>query len=175
MHPIEKLPPKPPVQFTAERKERFLELMRHDPDLGGRVTLCAEAVGISVRTVYDHTARDPVFADRFDEARNGFIEQYAMAALLRRGIQGVDKPIIGGKFRDEVVAHERVYSDSLLLAYLRAYKTEFRDRGDSAGAISTSGSAGVLIVPTAPLNVEEWQAAFGDLAKGDTGRPGGEA
>lgn len=169
MHPIEKLPPKPMVSFTAERKLKFLELLRHDPDVGGRVTLCAEAVGISVRTVYDHTKRDPEFAERFDEARNGFIEQYAMAALLKRGIEGVDRPLIGGKFKDEIVAHERVYSDSLLLAYLRAYKTEFKERADTT-ALVAGGAAGVMIVPAAPNNIDHWQTSFGDLAKGTEGR-----
>jgi len=169
MHPIEKLPPKPMVPFTAERKERYLDLLRNDPRIGGRVYLCAEAVGVSTSTVYDHCRRDPEFKERFEEARQAWIEEYAMAALLKRGIEGVDRPLIGGKFKDEIVAYERVYSDSLLLAYMRAYKPEFKEKADTT-ALITGGAAGVMIVPAAPQNMEHWQVSFGDLAKGTEGR-----
>lgn len=164
MHPIEKLPPKPYVPFTAARKEKYLELLRHDPRIGGRVFLCAEAVGVSTNTIYDHCKRDPEFKARFEEARNGWIEEYAMTALLKRGIEGVERPIVGGRNKDEIVAFEKVFSDSLLLAYMRAYKPEFREKPDPTTLI-TGGTAGVMILPAPPQNIEHWQQAFGELAQ----------
>ena len=56
------------VPFTSDRKQQFLDLFRSHPDLKGCRGLCAEAVGVSITTVYDHLKRDPEFAEAFEDA-----------------------------------------------------------------------------------------------------------
>lgn len=175
MHPIEKYKrPKPMVTFTPERKQQYLELLRSHPDLKGCRALCAEAVGISMHTVYDHMKRDPEFAQAFEDAIQAFIDENLFAAALKRARDGVERPIIGGKFKDEIVAHERVYSDSIMLAMLRAHRPEFKDKAD-AGAAPGGNSGGVMIIPSAPSSLTDWQSQYGELAKGTHGRPGGSS
>lgn len=172
MHPIEKLKPKPMVPFTADRKQQYLDLFRSHERFGGRKYLCGEAVGVSASTVDYHIKNDPEFAQAFEDARQCWIDEHLVTALLQRAVTGVEKPLLGGRFKDEVVAYERVYSDSLLALELRARRPEYRDAKEAA--MAASGTGGVLIVPGAPETVSDWQNAFGDLARGTVGRPTGE-
>ena len=173
MHPIEKLKPKPMVPFTSDRKQQFLDLFRSHPELKGCRALCAEAVGVSITTLYDHLKRDPEFAEAFEDALQAFIDENMFAPALKRARDGVERPIIGGKFKDEIVTYERVYSDSLMAMMLRAHRAEFKDGKDAAN-MTASGTGGVLIVPGAPATINDWQNQFGDLARGTVGRPTGE-
>lgn len=173
MHPIEKLKPKPMVPFTADRKEQYLELFRSHPDLGGRKYLCAEAVGVSSSTIDYHVKHDPEFAQALEDARQAWIDENIITAALKRARDGVERPIVGGKYKDEIITYERVYSDALMAMMLRAHRQEFKDGKDNAG-LNTSGTGGVLIVPGAPATVNDWANQFGDLARGTTGRPTGE-
>ena len=173
MHPIEKLKPKPMVPFTSDRKEQYLELFRTHPDLGGRKYLCAEAVGVSGSTIDYHVKNDPEFAQALEDARQAWIDEHLFSAALKRARDGVERPIIGGKFKDEIIAYEKVYSDSMMLAMLRAHKPEFKDK-DGSGMSQSGSGGGVLIVPGAPATITDWQNQFGDLARGTVGRPTGE-
>ena len=173
MRPIEKLQRKPMVPFTSDRKQQFLDLFRSHPDLKGCRGLCAEAVGVSITTVYDHLKRDPEFAEAFEDALQAFIDENMFAPALKRARDGVERPIIGGKFKDEIVTYERVYSDSLMAMMLRAHRAEFKD-GKDAASMTAAGTGGVLIVPGAPATINDWQNQFGDLARGTVGRPTGE-
>lgn len=173
MRPIEKLQRKPMVPFTSDRKQQFLDLFRSHPDLKGCRALCAEAVGVSITTLYDHLRRDPEFAEAFEDALQAFIDENMFAPALKRARDGVERPIIGGKFKDEIITYEKVYSDSMMLAMLRAHKPEFKDK-DGSGMSQSGSGGGVLIVPVAPATINEWQNQFGDLARGTVGRPTGE-
>lgn len=177
MLPIEKMPRKPQVPFTPERKQHYLELLqgRIRPELGGCRALCAEAVGVSMSTVNDHLKRDPNFAEAYEDALQAFIDENMFAKALERARDGVERPIIGGKDRDQVVATERVYSDSLMLAMLRAHRPEFKDKGDGpggGGSFGTPGGGGVMVITSAPATVGDWQQQFGELAAGTHGKPG---
>lgn len=174
MLPIEKYKrPKPMVSFTAERKQRYLELLRSHPDLKGCRALCAEAVGISYGTLYEHIKKDPEFAQGFEDAIQSFIDENLYFPALKRARDGVERPIIGGKFKDEVVAHERVYSDSLMLAMLKSTRPEFKDKSDAGPTGIPAGSGGVMVIPSAPSSMSDWQMQYGELAKGTQGRPPG--
>ena len=173
MRPIEKLQRKPMVPFTSDRKQQFLDLFRSHPELKGCRALCAEAVGVSITTLYDHLKRDPEFAEAFEDALQAFIDENMFAPALKRARDGVERPIVGGKFKDEIITYERVYSDSLMAMMLRAHRAEFKD-GKDAASMTASGTGGVLIVPGAPATINDWQNQFGDLARGTVGRPTGE-
>ena len=171
---IQKLQRKPQVPFTAERKQAYLEMFRYDPDLGGRKFLCAEAIGVSASTLDYHCKYDPEFAEMLEEARQAWIDENLYVPALRRARDGVTKPIIGGKFKDEVVTTVQEYSDSLMLAMLRAHKPEFKEKDPTAGGgLGSTGSGGVMVVPMAPGNVAEWEDLFGKKAQGKTGAPEG--
>lgn len=180
MSPIEKLQRKPMVPFTSDRKQQFLDLFRSHPDLKGCRALCAEAVGISITTLYDHLRRDPEFAEAFEDALQAFIDENIFAPALKRARDGVERPILGGKFKEKIITYERVYSDAMMLAMLRAHKPEFMGRPqrrkdkDGSGRSRSGSGGGVLIVPVAPATINEWQNQFGDLARGTWGRPTGE-
>lgn len=170
---IQKLQPKPTVPFTAERKQQYIDLFRTHPDFGGRKYLCAEAVGVSGSTIDYHVKHDPEFAEALENARQAWIDEHIMTPALRRARDGVEKPILGGRFKDEIITYERVYSDSLMAMMLRAHRSEFKD-GKDAATMGTTGSGGVLIVPGAPATINDWQNQFGDLARGTVGRPEGD-
>ncbi len=174
MRPIEKLKPKPVVPFTAERKEYYLEMFRNHPEFGGRKYLCAEAVGVSSSTIDYHVKLDPEFAEALEDARQAWIDENLFTSALKRARDGIEKAVIGGKFRDEIITYDRIYSDSLMALMLRGARPEYRDGKDGALAATGGGNGGVLIVPSAPATINEWQNQFGEMARGTTGRPKAE-
>jgi len=78
-------------------------------------------------------------------------------------VDGVEKPLLGGRDRDEVVATEIVYSDSLLSLLLRAARPEFRDGGGDVGKYNQDGG-GVVIIPASPTSPEDWEKQHGEAA-----------
>lgn len=153
------------LPFTVERKRDFIQTFRFDPDLGGRKHMCAESIGVCAGTVDHHRRMDPEFGEAYDEALQGWIDENLFTPALVRARDGVERPIMGGKFRDEVVATVREFSDSLALAMLRAHRGEFKDNS-KISPMGKSGNAGVLVVPAAPLHPGEWEDLYGDMAKG---------
>ncbi len=160
---LQKLPPKPPVEFTAARKEKFIEEFAKS----GLVYATCAAIGINARTYEAHRKTDPEFAARADEAHQYFIDHVLVAAATSRAVKGFKRPILGGRFKDEIVAHEQVYSDGLMSVLLRSKRGEFREgAGSESGGVGRAG--GVLLVPTAPMTMDDWEASFGELARGQT-------
>ena len=155
---------KVPVRFTPELQERYLKVLREV----GFKTLAAEQVNVTPGTVSDHCNRDPAFASRVADAVAAHTEDVIVREMFRRGVQGVEKPIIGGKHRDEIVAHETVYSDAVLLALYRSRAPEAKEASTDAGG---GRAGGVMLVPAAPMTMDDWQKQFGEAAKGRTGRP----
>lgn len=159
---------KPSVFFTEELKQVFLDHYREN----GLVYLSAELTGVASTTVNDAVRADPIFAEAFREAKQANTDML-VAEAKRRAYQGVDEPIVGGKDRDEIVTYKRVYSDRLLELLLRANREEFRnkDKVDDGG----TQQGGVLVMPSRPLSIDEWEAGNGEAAKGTTGRPENKA
>jgi hypothetical protein len=161
--------PKPPVPFTEERKLRYLYELRRT----GKKWLSAEVCGVRIGTVNDHRKKDPEFNEACEEALQLWVDEQVVGALIQRGVHGVEEPIFGGKFKDELVGHKRVYSDAALLQLAKANRpAEFREGAKDTGAYDLS-NGGVLIIPAAPATIDDWQEQFGAMAKGTTGRPGG--
>lgn len=166
--------PKSQVEFTPERKEMFLEHMRET----GSQVLSAVHAGVAARTVQDHVAKDKQFAEAYVEAYNYHTDYVWKKAAYKRAIEGVKKPIIGGKDRDIVVTHVTEYSDALTLGMLRARDAEFslgagssKGGGGGGGGGLGGGGGGILIVPYPPPTKAEWEAQFGEAARGTTGLP----
>lgn len=164
-HPIEKLQPRPPIPFTEDRKLAYIEEVRRT----GFIGLSAEAIGVSDWTIRHHRKEDPEFSARVEEALRNHAEDNYIRAMIERGVVGTLEPIVGGKDRDEIVAHKRNYSDTCLMALAKMRLPEMRDPDGAAG--SGSGfNGGVLIVPAAPSTMDDWERDFGEAAKGQTGR-----
>lgn len=160
--------PKPPVKVTEEIKLRYLYELRKS----GLMSLSAELVGVSDQAILSARKKDPEFEEAVQQAKCRHTDEVLIKAAIERAVNGVQKPIMGGKFKDEIVAYERIYSDSLLSQLLKARSAEFREPGKESGAYDTS-NGGVLIIPAAPATIDDWQEQFGAMAKGTTGRPGG--
>jgi hypothetical protein len=113
-----------------EAKAIFLEVL----EITGSTRAACDALGIvSFKTIDTHLQQDPEFANGFDAAR----ERFAMkleAAAVQRAVHGYDVPIVGGAYKDEIVAYERRYSDTMLALLLKKHVPGFRE----AAATSTT-------------------------------------
>lgn len=154
--------------FTVDRRLQFLEYLTSHEKLGGRVGLCAQAVGVSLSTVTEHRKKDPGFNEAVLEAQQLWAENFLLSSAIERAVNGVSRPIYGGKYKDVQVGEERIYSDHLMGMLLKAKIPEFR--ADTQVNVTQSMAGGVLVIPAAPTCATEWQQQFGELAKGETGR-----
>jgi hypothetical protein len=155
----------PPVRFTEDVKRDYLDLYRNHPELGGMRHLCREALGVSIGEFKTAMKEDSAFAEAFEDGRQSWIDENIFRPALQRARDGVERPIVGGKFRDEVITYERVYSDRLMELALKAHRPEFREK-DPAPGTAGAAPAGVLIVPASPQTIGEWMSNFSELAKG---------
>jgi hypothetical protein len=155
----------PVVEFTQERQERFLEYYRAT----GLKGTSAEFAGISPSAVSALEAKDKDFAASVRAAKDLWVENVLVKAAVRRAVEGVQRPVIGGKFKDEVICHETIYSDGLLSKMLDGYQPEIY-KPSMAPTTGASGAAGgVLVIPASPENMDHWQLQFGNLAQGNHG------
>lgn len=102
---------------------KYLEVLR---DSGAYIT-AADAVDVDPRAAYRVRRDDPEFAELCELALERHREIYIEAARAR-AIHGVQVPIVGGRNRDEIVAHETKYSDSLMAMFLKRADPSFRDK-----------------------------------------------
>jgi hypothetical protein len=163
--------PKAYVEFTPERRALFLE---HLEEHGTFYEGCA-GIGITYSTLVNHRKKDTEFDQQVEMAHQRHVDMLVRVAT-GRAVHGVSKPIVGGRNKDEIVAHEQVYSDGLMQTLLKSKRTEFGAGGSDGGAGGGSGpggrAGGLLIVPAAPHSVTEWHKLYGEKAKGQTGKPG---
>lgn len=139
-------------KLTEVQKRKFLEQLERV-----RVPhLAAKACGLKSWMVADEREVNEDFDREIHEILERDTDELVVEAR-RRAVEGVRKPIIGGRFKDEIVAHEMVYSDGLLQMLLKARRSEFRN-GDGA---SIAVQSGVVVVPGMAGGVEEWEKKFG--------------
>lgn len=93
----------------------------------GSLRAAADALGVSLPKLKSALAADPEFCEAMeagaDRHRNAIYE-----SAYRRATEGYDVPIVGGRNKDEIVAYERRYSDSLTKTLLQRHFPEFRDQ-----------------------------------------------
>lgn len=109
----------------------------------GQKTTAATAAGVSPSTLTHHLEEDPDFACSFEEALD-FYRDEILAVVSDRALNGVLEPVIGGKNKDEVVAHIRRFETQLTMMHAKRYIPEFSERYQ----VEVSGSIdhGVLLV-----------------------------
>ncbi len=101
--------------LTKNRKKKFLEVLAET----GSMTAAARASsGVHIKgphyglqTFYDEMRRDPNFAYAVELAKTEALGKVE-AEIMRRGVEGYLRPIFQ---KGELVGHEPVYSDNLLL------------------------------------------------------------
>ena len=115
-------------QLTDARKAAFLKEL----ELHGVVARSARAASPHsktgcVQSFYDERVRDEEFASAWDEAvaqAMGAIEH----EVHRRGVEGYEEPVYGGRYKENVVGTVRKYSDRLLELRARAMIPAYRER-----------------------------------------------
>jgi hypothetical protein len=91
----------------------------------GNVAASCRASGLARATVYRMKDADPAFAAAWKEALEDACDDLEMEAR-RRGKDGVEVPVW---YKGRVVGRIREYSDTLLLAQLKAHRPQlYRDR-----------------------------------------------
>jgi hypothetical protein len=99
----------------------------------GTVSHACQAAGVNITTAWRMRQSDPGFDQACQDAERRFTDR-AERELFRRAIDGVEEPIYqGGK----LVGTRLVYSDSLLLAVVKARKPDlYRDRSTVEHALA---------------------------------------
>lgn len=154
---------KPLKRFDEEAQAIYLQEVRRT----GFLKLAAIRAGIKPEAAQQLRRAD----GEFDEAVKNAQSMYQWDLLQeahRRATEGITRPIIGGQFKDEIVAQEQVYSDGLLSKLLDAQVDGF---GKDSALSGGGGGGGVLIIPNRVESLDDWEAAYGEAAKGLTGRP----
>lgn len=115
--------------FDETTQRRFLAFLSSN----GNVTMSAERAGISRSVVYKFFRTDEKFSKRMYDARQEAADRLEEEAR-RRGVDGWEEPVF---YKGDVCGSVRKYSDSLLLALLKANKPEkFRERSDVSGSLA---------------------------------------
>lgn len=165
--PMQMLPPKPRVEFTAELKERFLEEYGKTALRAQSAALC----GIALRTFEEHYTKDLEFRERVREAKRLYVENVYVAQARMFALEGVEEPIIGGQFRDEIVAYKKNLSTDMLKFLIRRDDATFRDgaeRQDEDGTGQTQGESGLvgIVLPGKAMSNDDWKQRYQNAARG---------
>lgn len=142
--------------FDDSRKAIFLDFIAEN----GRVTDACRAAGVSSSTVRRHVEMDPDFAEAYDHAKQAYAD-YVTSVVERRALDGTREPIMGGRFKDQVVGHKVVYETPLTIMHAKRYVPEYRDRQQ----VDVSVTGGVLAVasalPGTDSGQKDWNAMYG--------------
>lgn len=123
--------------LTTNQRARFLENLAQTAN----VTAAAEFAGSARRTFYDHREADKEFALAWDEAVETAIDAEE-AEARRRALHGVSRPLVSSgkvvKDEDGKVIMITEYSDTLMLARLKAHRPKYREKSQ----VELSGADG---------------------------------
>jgi hypothetical protein len=116
------------LKLTKDRRENFLKALANT----GSVTAAVAMAGTSRTRVYELRKADPIFAAGWEDAEEIAADRLEEEAR-RRAVEGVQEPLVSaGKIvRDDdgLPIAIRRYSDTLLLALLKAHRSQrFKDR-----------------------------------------------
>jgi hypothetical protein len=153
---------------VATYKDRYLKVCMFDDAAKGlaldvmartgRMSDAAKAAGVSLTTVKNHISKDNEFAQAWEVARQEYAD-HITSLIEERAFIGMEEPIIGGKFRDQVVGTKRVYSDSLAVMHAKRYVEEYREKQQ----LDVSIAGGVLAVATSMPNSESGNKQWNEL------------
>lgn len=155
-------PPPPGYRYTLDG--RLVPLLDSRADLSepsaqavvceiaeatGNLRAACDALGVTKNQLMKRIEEDPLFQEALEAAcdrhRNKLYE-----SAYRRAVHGHLVPIVGGPDKNEIVAYERRFSDSLTKEMLRRHFPEFREAAKSPNATfnKTTVNVGVGGGPT---------------------------
>ena len=141
----------PLIKFTDQKKEKFCEEYART----GRKKESAQKVGVSLKTVLEHEKIDPEFVHLVDEAKAAYKDK-VHKVVEKVALEGVDEPIMGGRYKDKVVATKKVFATNILAMEMR--KTDAAYRNDNK--VDVTVNTGVIVVP-ANTSQEDWLKQHG--------------
>ncbi len=100
--------------FTEELIVPYLEALEKT----GQYIRAADAVQVQYKETVAYRKENPEFQELCNEAMERFSSQFIDAAR-NRAVDGWKEPIVGGRERNEIVAHKINYSDRLLELFLK--------------------------------------------------------
>lgn len=138
-------------------KDRFIRCLTEQ----GTVTIACAAAGIGLSTAYEHRDKDADFAAAWALAMQKH-EDMVYSEGYRRAVTGTPKPIY---YQGKVVGHVKEYSDSLLLAFLKAKRKEFRDKTEISGP--DGGPIELDAREELSFDYDRFNSAFESFARGN--------
>lgn len=149
---------------TPEGQAIFLEVL----ELTGSVRSALDAIGmVSHSSLQGCLDRMPELAEAYDAAMERHRATIYKAAH-QRAVHGYDVPIVGGPYKDEIVAYERRYSDSLMALMLKRHFKEFADTSGQGAKVTinnTQQTATLGVVDLSKLSKEQRAQLRGFLAE----------
>jgi len=138
-------------RWTLQRQQQFLQYLAET----GCVWRSVKLVGTSVARVYALRHNDPAFRQAWDDAE-AIAADRLEAEAWRRAVEGFDEPVVSaGKLVHDDDGNPimvRRYSDTLLLALLRAHRPARFTKGlPASAAASTTASFDVRTMLLAKL------------------------
>lgn len=125
-------------EITPEQLDKFLELLREVPN----VSRAARTLNLTPKAFRHHKAKNPEFAEAWDDAIEEGIEK-CEAEVHRRAFEGTEKPVT---FQGVITDTYREYSDTLAMFLLKAHRPDkYRERVDQniTGGLSLTVATGV--------------------------------
>lgn len=143
------------LKFDDVQKAKFLKaLATHG--MKGRA---AEAADICLSIANNHREVDPEFAAAYEAAYEKYRDR-VHKVVQKIAIRGLRKPIVGGEFRDQVVAYETIYATNILAMEMKRVDHAWREKTE----ITANVRGGVLVAPAEVADVTEWAALYGAKA-----------
>ena len=139
------------VKLTAAgKRKRFIAVMAKTAN----ASAAARAAGMASSTAYRQRAKHDSFRAAWDEAREEALDGVE-ASLLRRGSEGVEKPII---YRGKKIATVTTYSDAAAMFILRGRRRAIfgNQRPAAAPSPTEATSAGGDDWPTLKRELERF-------------------
>jgi hypothetical protein len=143
------------IKFDDIQKAIFIKVFSET----GRLFEAANAADVSTGTVRNHLTADPEFEEAYERAKAYYREQVVHKVVQKVALEGVLEPIVGGKFKDEVVAHKRVFATNILAMEMKRVDPGYREKAE----VDVNMRGGVLIMP-ATIPEEEWIAKYSKAA-----------
>lgn len=135
------------IKFDDKAKQRFLEHFSKT----SRMMDSAKSAGVTLNTVRSHIENDPEFAEMFEEAREAYRDRCHQHADMLM-FEGVQKPVIGGQYKDEIIAYVTEYSVALLQMELKRVDPSYKERTE----IDLNAKGGGVLVAPADQTPEQW-------------------
>lgn len=106
--------------ISADQRAKFIKQLEKTPN----VTLAARKAGFNPRTAYETRARDPEFAEEWEDALAISVETLA-AAVQDRCLKGIPTRVFNPKTGEMFI--ERKFQDNISLGLLKVHDKRFRE------------------------------------------------